>query len=92
MSQLSTLDAEILHSAVSPDEPTFSRPVAKAVLAIKFSERQQKEVSRLLDKNNEGTITTRELAKLESYVRVGNLLSLLKAKARVSNSSRVVKR
>jgi hypothetical protein len=38
----------------------------------------------LADKGNRGTITEAENAEMESYRRVGNLLALLQAKARLS--------
>ena len=84
-------DEKILQAAVAPDKSSYSPSIAKAILAIQFTDRQQREVSRLLDKNNEGTITSKERNKLESYIRVGNFLSLLKIKARISQSSRMAK-
>lgn len=77
-------DAEILEAAVAPKEATLSPPVAKAVLSIKFTDKQQHEVQRLLDKNNAGTITPRQRKRLESYVRIGNLFNILKIKAQTS--------
>jgi hypothetical protein len=77
-------DSEILEAAVAPKEATLSPPVAKAVLSIKFTDKQQQEVQKLLDKNNAGTITPRQKEKLESYVRIGNLLNILKIKAQTS--------
>ncbi len=77
-------DIRILETVVSPKSRKFSPPVARAVLSLRFSPEQEEEVHSLLDKNNAGTITPDELEELESYVRVGNLLSLLKAKARAA--------
>lgn len=81
-----SIDVDIFEKVVAPHEPTFSRPVARAVQALVFTDAQKSEMHRLLDKNNAGTITEAERAKLEGYTRVGNLLNLLKAKARVSLS------
>lgn len=84
MSHLSPLDVEILHAAVRPDESSFSPTTAKAILKLGFSKQQRAEVEKLLDKNNQGTISAKERKKLEVYVRVGDFLSLLKAKIRYS--------
>jgi hypothetical protein len=80
------IDLNILEAVVAPDEPTLSAPVAKAVASLAFNQEQTAEIHKLLDKHNAGTISARELAKLESYTRVGNFLNLLRAKARVSLS------
>lgn len=82
--QASHIDAQILQKAVAPDSPTLSISVAQALADISFASDQEAELHRLLDKNNAGTISKRERETLESYVRVGNFLSLLKAKARSS--------
>lgn len=82
MSQLP--DMRILEDVVAPEQTTMSSAVARAVSSLKFTSRQVAEINRLLDKNNAGTISARERAKLEGYTRVGNFLSLLRAKARAS--------
>ena len=81
-------DAEILETAVAPGKATLSPPVARAVLSIQFTDQQQLEVQKLLDKNNAGTITPRQKTKLQSYVRIGNLLNILKIKAQSSLEKR----
>jgi hypothetical protein len=37
-----------------------------------------------LDKNNAGTLTDADRLEIERYVRVGNMISLLQAKARLT--------
>ena len=83
-----SIDASILEELVAPDDASYSAALAKAVLAAGFRPRQNREIERLLDRNNAGTITKREQTRLEAYVRVGNLLSLFKAKARTSLAAR----
>jgi hypothetical protein len=80
----SQIDVDILEEVVSPHSGTLKATVSKAFHSLEFSPHQHDEIHRLLDKNNEGTITTRERSRLEGYVRVGNFLNLLKAKARNS--------
>ena len=87
-----SIDVRILQMVVAPEEPTLSVPVARAVAALSFSADQTDQIHKLLDKNNAGTITARELAELEGYTRVGNFLNLLKTKARRSLSRKTTRR
>jgi hypothetical protein len=90
--EASHIDVQILQKAVAPDAPTLSIPVARALAVLSFAPDQEAELCRLLDKNNDGTISRGEREILEGYVRVGNLLSLLRAKARSTLSARSAKR
>ena len=78
------LDASILQAVVAPEEASLSVPIARAVLALSFQSAQQAEIERLLERNNAGTIKRNDKTRLEAYVRVGNFLSLLKAKAKAT--------
>ena len=79
-SSYAQLELTSLEKILSPDDPSAARAIARAVKKIKFTARQQSEVTRLLNKNNAGTISPRERRRLEAYVRVGNFLNLLKLK------------
>jgi hypothetical protein len=78
------VDVNILEDIVAPDEASYPSALAKAVLGLSFRPKQKQEIDRLLERNNAGTITKNQKNRLEAYVRVGNFLSLLKAKARTS--------
>ncbi len=54
------------------------------MLALKFDAATTKRIRRLLKKNNNGTIAARERLVLEKYLRVGQFLDLLHAKAKLS--------
>lgn len=82
------IDVQILETIVAPQEPTLPVSLARALLKLSLRPDQQAEIDNLLDRNNDGTITPAERERLEGYVRVGNLLSLLQAKARASVSRR----
>jgi hypothetical protein len=43
-----------------------------------------KRVAQLQEKNNAGTIRPEERSELESYVRVGQFVAVMQAKARLS--------
>jgi hypothetical protein len=87
-SEFSDLDANILEAVVAPDEASLSSPIAKVFLGLSFRAKQRAEIDRLLDRNNAGTITSKQKTRLEAYVRVGNFLNLLKAKARTALSAK----
>jgi hypothetical protein len=77
-------EADILAEVVAPDQPTLSAEFARAVLAVRFNDAATSRIRELLQKNNAGLITTSEKADLEKYLRVGQFLDLMQAKARLS--------
>jgi hypothetical protein len=60
----------------------LSRAKARGLLSIGFSEADRSRMRELAEKNNEGTISHAELEELDSYVKVGDVLSLLHLKAK----------
>jgi hypothetical protein len=77
-------EADILTELVDPDRPTFSPQVAQELLALKFNDDATKRIREMLAKNNAGTITEAEKGTLDNYLRVGEFLDLIQAKARVT--------
>jgi hypothetical protein len=77
-------EADILSDAIQPGRADLSKATAKALLDLRFSATQEKRLGRLLDKNNAGTLTDGDRLEMERYVRVGNMISLLQAKARLT--------
>lgn len=57
-----------------------SNPSPQAILSFKPTPQMQKRINELLEKNRTGQITPTESAELEEYVRIDDLLSLLKAR------------
>lgn len=84
ISSLALTEADILDEVVEPNRSTFSRQVAEEFLSLRFNETATERIRELLQKNNAGTIFEVEKATLNNYLRVGELLDLLQAKARVS--------
>ena len=78
------IDAQILEAAVATEQALLGDAVSRAVLSCEFQPQQKAEIDKLLSRNNTRTSTATQKAKLEAYIRVGNFLSLLRAKARVS--------
>src|SRR5262249_25552631 len=57
-----------------------SAPSPEAILNFKMTAAMQERISDLLEKNREGQLTPAELAELDEYVRIDNLVSLLKTR------------
>jgi hypothetical protein len=80
-------ESDIFARVIATDE-TLPPNVARIVLAWKFPKRDLARVRRLQEKNNAGTITDRERRELETYVRVGQFVAVMQAKARLSLKDR----
>jgi hypothetical protein len=79
-----TTDAEILAEVIAPDRDDLPPDVARFVLKFSFSDAQKEQMRLLADKNNRGELTDADRAVMESYLRVGDFMSLVQAKARIS--------
>lgn len=82
-----TTESDILADVIAPDRGDLPPEVAESVLGWKFTNRAVARMNRLADRNNQGTITAQERQELEKYLRVGSLINLLQAKARLSLKS-----
>ena len=60
----------------------MTQEVATSLLDIRFSTRDVKRMHELLDKGNQGTITTEEQDEANSYERIGHLVAMLQSLAR----------
>jgi hypothetical protein len=80
-------DSEIFARVIAGKD-ALPRDLAPSVLAWKFPRRDLKRIEKLQDKNNAGTITDAERSELESYVRVGQLVAVMQAKARLVMKNR----
>jgi hypothetical protein len=79
-----TSEAAIWSRVIAPGKNGMSREEALTVLKFQFSEADTARMLELATKNNEGEITESEREELESYVKVGDVLSLLHLKAKRS--------
>jgi hypothetical protein len=75
-------DADILARVVAGRADRWSPEAARALLTLGFDRPTTTRVRRLLHKNNRGTITADERLTLERFLRVGQLIDLLHARAR----------
>ena len=88
MAKSSTItESEILEDVISPEQGGLSAEVAESMLGWKFTRRAVSRMNQLADRNNKGTITAQERQELEKYLRVGSLINIVQAKARLSLKS-----
>ena len=85
MSEADTItDADILTDAISPNCGDMAEEAARSVLDWKFSETAMRQMRNLSVRHNKGELTSAEQESLDRYRRVGLLLDLIHAKARIS--------
>ena len=85
MSTHATLtEADILTEVIEPNRSTISPQLAEELLSLRFNDSATGRIRELLLKNNSGTITPAEKTTLENYLRVGEFLDLMQAKARLT--------
>ena len=77
-------EADILAEVVAANKGGLSPEAARSILGLKFGKEATQRMRQLLQKNNRGAISAEERVALERYLRVGRLLDLLQAKARLS--------
>jgi hypothetical protein len=80
----SVSEAEILSTVMASKKPWLSKEAANSLLQMRFTAAQERRMHELADKNNAGTISPAEKAEMESFLRVGNFLSIVQSKARLS--------
>jgi len=76
-------ETDVLDQLLTAEEPGFSPESARALLSLRFSPTAIKRLNELAAKNQQGALSDTERAELEKYLRVGNLLNVVQAKARV---------
>ena len=75
-------ESEILEQVIQSDTAGLSPEAAQALLRFRFNTAAVARKNELAEKNREGTIAPAERALLERYLRIGNFLNLIHAKAR----------
>jgi hypothetical protein len=80
-------DLAILDRVVAPGQPDLPSDIAQGFLRLSFPEEDRRRMNELAEKASLGTLTAGEQEEVDSYERVGHLLSLLKSKARRSLKS-----
>ena len=79
-----TTEGDILERIIAGREADLSDEAARSLLTLRFPAADTRRIQALLRKNNAGRITIKERATLEKYLRVGQFLDLVHAKAKAS--------
>ncbi len=77
-------EADILARVISPGLGNLTPEMAESFLSFRFDRTTTKEIRDLLRKNNRGAISGEERIALDKFLRVGQFLDLMHAKARLS--------
>ena len=77
-------EAAILEHLIEPEEQSLPKGVARYLLSLKFRQDDLDRINVLSAKARQGSLTPHESEQLDSYLRVGHFLSLMKSKARRS--------
>ena len=82
-------EAEIFGRIVHPEDGNLPQEISQFLLNLRFETEDVTYMNELAEKNNQGLLNETERQEMERYLRVGNFLNLLHAKARRSlqNSS-----
>ncbi len=86
--QLPSTESDIFERIIAAKRGTLTPAAARSLLELEFPSRESARIRTLLRKNNAGTIAPSERLALENYLRVGQFLDLLHAKARLLLSKR----
>ena len=77
-------DSFILSRILAGGSNGLSPEVARHFLSVTFSDADKALMHELAVKNREGTISAEELQDLDNYIKAGDLLAMLKSKARLA--------
>lgn len=79
-------EVDILDQVVEPANGDLSPELARALLGLRFNKEALDRINLLAEGNRLGSLSEAEAGLFEKYLRVGNFLNLVHAKARVSLS------
>ena len=77
-------ESAIWERVIEPARNDLLPEVAKAILRFDFGEADHRRMAELAEKSNEGLLTEEERGEYDNYVRIGNVLALMQAMARVA--------
>jgi uncharacterized protein YggL (DUF469 family) len=79
-----SVDATILSRVIDPQRAGLSSEVAHSMLKWEFDGSDRRRMAELAEKAREGTLDEHEQELIDGFVRVGNLISLIHAQAKLS--------
>lgn len=82
--EMKTTEHAIWNRLLEGKKPAFSPQVARAILALDFPQQDKARLRMLAAKAREGPLAPEEREQIDTYGRIGSVLSIMKSKARVS--------
>jgi hypothetical protein len=79
-----TFDTAILARAILPASKALSRDLAEEILQWDFPPEDKQRMAELSAKARAGELNAVEEAEIDSYVRVGHIVNVMQAKARLA--------
>lgn len=77
-------EAAIWARLMQAQKAELSAEAAKFLLAMEFDDRDQSRMLHLAERSNIGMLTGDEQTEFDGYLHVGNLLAVMKSKARLA--------
>lgn len=77
-------DAGVLDRLLDPVSRCLTLESARALVALRADALAQARIAELAEKCNEGTLTPEERSEYDTCVRVGSIIAILQAKARLA--------
>jgi hypothetical protein len=84
LTEIANNEAAILARVIKPERDGLSASAARALLKLQFTQEDRDRMHELAVKNQAGNLTPAERRELDGYLRVGMLLDLLGANARLA--------
>jgi hypothetical protein len=84
LTEMRSHEAAILSRVIQPDSDGLSLAAARAFLKLGFAAQDRQRMHELAVKNQDGSLSPIEREELDGYLRIGRLLDLLAAKARLA--------
>lgn len=81
MSVSAASEVEIWSSVICPEGQSLSSEDAESILRWRFDAQAKERMESLMELNNNDELSETEREELESYLRVGQVISVLQAKA-----------
>ena len=78
----------ILARVIQPDRDDFPLAAARVLLKLEVGSDDRQRMHELAVKNQEGKLSSTERKELDGYLRIGRLIDLLSARARLSLKKR----
>ena len=68
---------------IGADDSDLSRELARSILTLGFDDEDQKKITDLAERSQEGHLSSDEKAELENFAKAGHMLALLHSRARL---------